>query len=258
MSTVMGTTSGSNVIDVEVYARGENGVGIASTVIEYQASTSSTTVPTGTWSTELVAPEQGQYLWTRVTSTYTNGSSVVSYSISYFSIDGIDGGWYTPAVAANGDLSWTPSKEGLPSVQTVNIRGPQGEMGSVKFHYVQSLPTEDIENDAFYVMNAVSPTQYKFYDEYFYINSHWEKVGEDLSTYYNSTQIDTLFKDFVAQLIKINNVSANTTYYMTGVEGTGNKALYKSKIGYYEDAQGHGTGTVDGVQITTGLFYSIG
>lgn len=48
MSTVMGTTSASNVIDVEVYARGENGIGIASTVIEYQASNSSSVVPTGT------------------------------------------------------------------------------------------------------------------------------------------------------------------------------------------------------------------
>ena len=131
-------------------------------------------------------------------------------------------------------------------------------MGSVKFYYVNSLPSEDIENDAFYVMDAVSPTSYKLYDEYFYINNHWEKVGEDLSAYYNKTQIDSLFNNFVAQLTKINTAAANETYYMTGVDGTGNKALYKSKIGYYEDAQGHGTGTVDGEQITTGLFYSIG
>jgi hypothetical protein len=92
MSTVMGTTSASNVIDVEVYARGENGIGITSTVIEYQASNSSSVVPTGTWSEEFVAPEQGQFLWTRVTMNYSNGQVLTSYSISYFAIDGIDGG----------------------------------------------------------------------------------------------------------------------------------------------------------------------
>lgn len=36
---------------------------------------------------------------------YSNGQVLTSYSISYFAIDGIDGGWYTPAVAENGDLS---------------------------------------------------------------------------------------------------------------------------------------------------------
>ena len=257
MSTVMGTTSESNVIDVEVYARGENGVGIDNTVIEYQASDSCETVPTGTWSTEIVTPDEGQYLWTRVTLNYSNGQVMTSYSISYFSIDGIDGGWYTPAVAANGDLSWTPSDPSMPSVQTVNIKGPQGEMGSVKFYYVNTLPTQDIANDAFYVLDAASPTSYKFYDEYFYINNHWEKIGEDLSAYYNKTQIDALFNNFVAELIKINTAAKNTTYYATGVDGTGNKALYKTKIGYYEDNDGNGTGTIDGVQITTGLFYSI-
>lgn len=257
MSTVMGTTSNSNVIDVEVYARGENGVGIDSSKIEYQAGSSSTTVPTGTWSTSFVTPSQGQFLWTRITFTYTNGQTAVSYTISYFPTDGLDGGYYTPAVAANGDLSWTPSDPSLPSVQTVNIKGPQGEMGSVKFYYVNALPTTNIENDAFYVMDASSPTSYKYYDEYFYINNHWEKIGEDLNAYYNKTQIDSLFENFVAQLIKINSAAANTTYYAIGADGTGNKSLYKTKIGYYEDSNGNGTGTIDGNPITTGLFYSI-
>ena len=86
MSTVMGTTGKNNVIDVEVYAKGEPGVGIESALFEYQAGNSSTTVPTGTWSTEFITPEEGQYLWTRTTYTYTNGTTAVSYNISYFSI----------------------------------------------------------------------------------------------------------------------------------------------------------------------------
>lgn len=44
--------------------------------------------------------------------------------------DGENGGYYTPSVADNGDLSWTPSKEGMNDVATVNIKGPQGIQGN--------------------------------------------------------------------------------------------------------------------------------
>jgi hypothetical protein len=39
--------STENQIDIDVYARGENGVGIASTIIEYQVGTSGENPPTG-------------------------------------------------------------------------------------------------------------------------------------------------------------------------------------------------------------------
>lgn len=181
MSSVMGTTSKDGTIDVEVYAKGETGLGIESTVFEYQVGTSSTTIPTGDWSTEIVTPSQGEYLWIKTTHTYTNGNQVSSYNLSYFSVDG---GWYTPAVAANGDLSWTPSKAGMTPVETTNIKGPQGETGSLKFYFVNQLPTENIENDAFYVMNTENPTPDKRYDEYFYINNHWEKFGSDIRSFW--------------------------------------------------------------------------
>lgn len=44
--------------------------------------------------------------------------------------DGEDGGYYTPAVDTSGNLSWTGSKEGMASVPSVNIKGPQGEQGA--------------------------------------------------------------------------------------------------------------------------------
>ena len=40
--------------------------------------------------------------------------------------DGENGATFTPAVASNGDLSWSNDK-GLPNPQTVNIKGPQGD-----------------------------------------------------------------------------------------------------------------------------------
>ena len=39
--------------------------------------------------------------------------------------DGEDGGYYMPSVDTAGNLSWTPSKVGMPSVPEANIRGPE-------------------------------------------------------------------------------------------------------------------------------------
>ena len=39
------------------------------------------------------------------------------------------GGYYTPEVSAEGDLSWTASDENMPEVKTVNVMGPMGPQG---------------------------------------------------------------------------------------------------------------------------------
>lgn len=40
------------------------------------------------------------------------------------------GGYYTPSVSENGDLSWTPSSADMPTVAAANVRGPQGPQGA--------------------------------------------------------------------------------------------------------------------------------
>ena len=44
---------------------------------------------------------------------------------------GENGGYYTPSVDASGNLTWTASKEGMPSVGSVNIKGVKGDTGNV-------------------------------------------------------------------------------------------------------------------------------
>lgn len=44
--------------------------------------------------------------------------------------DGEDGGYYTPDVSAEGVLSWTASKEGMPAVASANIKGADGAPGT--------------------------------------------------------------------------------------------------------------------------------
>ena len=70
---------------------GAAGRGIKSTVIEYQAGTSNTTVPTGTWSTTIPSVTAGQYLWTRTTINYTSGDPTVSYSVARQGANGAKG-----------------------------------------------------------------------------------------------------------------------------------------------------------------------
>lgn len=77
-------------------AKGDKGntgtsITIKSRTVDYQASSSGTTVPTGTWSTSIPSVSQGQYLWTRTTVSYSDGGSTVSYSVARQGSNGANG-----------------------------------------------------------------------------------------------------------------------------------------------------------------------
>ena len=80
--------SGKVVAYVKDGDKGETGNGITSTVIEYQASSSGTATPTGTWTTTVPSVSKGQYLWTRTTINYNEGDPKVSYSVGYQGTNG--------------------------------------------------------------------------------------------------------------------------------------------------------------------------
>lgn len=70
---------------------GETGNGVKTTAVTYQASTSGTTVPTGTWNTTIPAVSAGQYLWTRTIITYTDSTTSTSYSVGMMGATGAKG-----------------------------------------------------------------------------------------------------------------------------------------------------------------------
>ena len=80
-------TNGTNGTD------GKDGtsVTISSKSITYQASSSGTTAPTGTWSTTIPSVTTGQYLWTKTVVTYSTGDSITSYSVGYQGTNGTNG-----------------------------------------------------------------------------------------------------------------------------------------------------------------------
>lgn len=72
---------------------GANGtsVTVSSTSVQYQASSSGTTTPTGAWSNSVPTVTNGQFLWTRTIVNYSDGKSTTSYSVSYKGTNGTNG-----------------------------------------------------------------------------------------------------------------------------------------------------------------------
>ena len=62
--------------------KGENGLGIASSSVDYQAWSNGTSIPSGDWSPSVPkATADKPYIWSRTTITYTDGSKKYSYAV---------------------------------------------------------------------------------------------------------------------------------------------------------------------------------
>ena len=75
---------------------GDTGKGVSSVAITYQAGSSNTTAPTGTWESSPPTVSEGQYLWTKIVFTYTDSStSDPFYSVARQGVSGSSAVWYT-------------------------------------------------------------------------------------------------------------------------------------------------------------------
>lgn len=72
-------------------ATGAPGNGISSTSVTYQASSSGTTAPTGTWSSTIPEVSASQYLWSRTILTYTDSTTSTSYAVGMMGAKGDPG-----------------------------------------------------------------------------------------------------------------------------------------------------------------------
>lgn len=98
--TFTNNTSQTTVVLLAVYGntgtKGDKGndgtsVTIKSQAVTYQASSSGTVVPNGTWSQGIPAVTKGQYLWTRTVITFSNDVMSTSYSVGYMGTNGQNG-----------------------------------------------------------------------------------------------------------------------------------------------------------------------
>ena len=99
-----------------------DGRGVASTTVEYQASTSGTTVPTGTWSATIPTVAQGSYLWTKTTTNYTSGTPTVGYSVARMGVNGAKG--------EKGEIGQTGPQGPQGLKGETGLQGPKGATGA--------------------------------------------------------------------------------------------------------------------------------
>lgn len=107
-----------------------DGRGVASTTVKYQASTSGTTVPTGTWLDEVPAVAAGSYLWTKTTTNYTSGTPTIGYSVARMGLNGAKGDkGDTGPQGPQGVQGLKGDKGATGETGATGAQGPQGVKG---------------------------------------------------------------------------------------------------------------------------------
>ena len=110
---------------------GKDGKGVKSTAVTYQASTSGTTTPTGTWRTTVPTVSKGQYLWARTITTYTDDTTSTSYSVSYIGTDGHDGkSVYVQNVSKVDGVTTVTLSDGTTTSELIINDGEDGDTGT--------------------------------------------------------------------------------------------------------------------------------
>ena len=109
--------------------KGEKGdTGDAATIttqnVSYQESSSGTVAPSGSWTTTIPSVTPGNFLWTRTQLAFNDGTTVTSYSVSRYGIDG------TGAVSTVNNIS--PDGNGNIALAATNI--PMSDNQSVQTH----------------------------------------------------------------------------------------------------------------------------
>lgn len=82
---------GENGSDGEDGLPGKDGVGIENTTIEYAVSSDGQNQPSTGWQTTVPNVPQGQFLWTKITWDYTDGTSETGFAVARYGQDGQDG-----------------------------------------------------------------------------------------------------------------------------------------------------------------------
>lgn len=210
--------------------KGDTGKGIKSTEITYQAGTSGTTPPSGTWSSSIPTVDNGKYLWSKTTITYTDNTTSTSYAASYISIDGETG-------ASGKGINKIEQEYYLSSSKTVQTGGS----------WVTSMPQWSKGKYLWtrYKITYENPTSTAYTSPI--CDSSWEAandVANDLKeNYYTKIQTDAAIK--VASDSITSTVSTSISNEIDKIEIGGRNYLLNStfdngtdKWGFYEFGEG--------------------
>lgn len=167
-----------------------DGRGVASTTVEYQASTSGTTVPTGTWSATIPTVAQGSYLWTKTTTNYTSGNPTIGYSVARMGVNGAKGD--------KGEIGQT-GPQGPQGVKgETGSQGPQGLKGDTGPQGPQGLKGDKGATGAQGPTGATGTGVASMTQQYYMSDSKTTQTGgswvESMPTWSNGKYLWTRYK----------------------------------------------------------------
>ena len=155
-------------------SNGSNGssVSVTETAITYQAGSSGTTKPTGTWSSTIPDVADGQFLWTKTYVKYSDEKSTESYTVSYKASDGTNGedAITITITSSNGTVFKNSSGSTVLTAhvfkggveQTINSNGVCGTSGSVKWYKGSDMSTV-LSTSKTYTVSASAVTNSEVY-----------------------------------------------------------------------------------------------
>lgn len=134
---------------------GPNGqdITITSTSVQYQAWSSGTQYPTGTWLDNPPAVTPGNYLWTRTIVNYSDGGQTVSYSTARWGMDGSGavGSVNNQLPDQNGNVTLTAANVGaLPDSYQPPVTSVNNQTGTVV------LDNDDVNAERFLKVTATT------------------------------------------------------------------------------------------------------
>lgn len=207
---------------------GDPGRGVSSTSITYQASSSNTTAPTGTWSSSVPSVTAGQYLWTRTVFTFTDGTTATSYSVAKqgeTGAAGTDGGrWYSgTGITGTSTTATIFSNSGVSNAVV-------GDM---------YLNTSTYNTYRCTVAGAASVAKWVYVNN---IKGQTGNAGADAITLAITSSAGTIFKNTAI----VTTLTAHV--YKAGVEVTGSALSALGTIKWYKD--GGSTAVATGATLT--------
>lgn len=237
---------------------GTTGNGIKSTDITYQSSSSGTTVPTGTWLTNIPDVNAGNYLWTKTVITYTDKTTSTSYSVGMMGQTGLQG------------IQGEKGEQGIPGE-----KGDKGDKGDTGTQGINLIINSNFSRDSFnwtignnmnisydtdsiygrYLIvscpNAGDTNSNRFYTNIFSTGISHEFGKTYTLSFYAKASVETGIHAGYINNLKSINITTEwkkyvTTYIVTGGSGsltfyidTANVELYITKIKLEEGEVGN-------------------
>jgi hypothetical protein len=216
-------------------ATGAAGKGVASVAITYQAGSSNTTAPTGTWQNSPPSVSQGQYLWTKIVFTYTDSTtSDPMYSVARQGSNGSNGTssqWYTgTGITGTSSTATIFSGSGVTDAKV-------GDM---------YLNTSTYNTYRCTVAGAASAAKWVYVNNIKGQKGDTGNAGADAITMSVTSSNGTIFKNSSIETVLTAHV------YKAGAEVTGSALTALGTIKWYKDGGGTAVATGQTLTISAG------